>query len=149
MNDLYGSSIQTVDDKWRVRIASKYLPPIPEGSTEPDIKRVSMVAGPQGCIKVYEPEVLQEWLRKKLAMLPDTLEGLNAKRKLLSTVENVDVDKQYRVVLPVSLRGYANIKREIVTIGMGDHFEIWAKDAQDAQDEKMTFESAFAKIGYL
>ena len=149
MNNLYGSCIQTVDDKWRVRIASKYLPPIPVGSTEPVIKRVSMVAGAQGCIKVYDPEVLQEWLEKKLSMLPDTLEGLSAKRKILSTVENVDVDKQYRVVLPLSLRGYANIKREIVTIGMGDHFEIWAKEAQDAEDEKMTFESAFAKIGYL
>ena len=149
MNNLYGTSMQTVDDKWRIRIASKYLPPIPEGSTEPVIKRVSMIAGPQGCIKVYEPEVLQEWLDKKIGSLPDTIEGLNAKRKILSTVENVDVDKQYRVVLPPTLRGYANIKKEIATIGMGDHFEIWAKETQDALDAKMTFESAFAKIGYL
>ncbi len=149
MNNLYGTSLQTVDEKWRIRIASKYLPPVPEGSKEPVIERVSMIAGPQGCIKVYQPEVLQEWLEKKLSMLPDTLEGLSAKRKILGSVEHVDVDKQYRVVLPLSLRGYANIKREIVTIGMGDHFEIWAKEAQDAENEKMTFESAFAKIGYL
>lgn len=149
MNDMYGTSQQTVDDKWRFRIVSKYLPPIPEGSTEPVIKRVSMIAGPQGCIKVYEPEVLKAQLDKRLSMLPDTLEGLNAKRKILSSVEPADVDKQYRVVIPPALRAYANLKKEIVTVGMGDHFEIWSKEAQDEHDKSMTYESAFAMIGYL
>lgn len=149
MNDLYGSSSQNVDDKYRIRIASKYLPPIPEDSTEPVVKRLSMIASPQGCIRVYEPEVLREWLDRKIAMLPDTPEGLTAKRKLLRSVEPVDVDKQYRVVIPAPLRAYACIKKEIVTIGMGDHFEIWAKEVLDAEEEKMTYDSAFAKIGYL
>ena len=46
-----------------------------------------------------------------------------------------EVDKQFRVVLPATLREYANLEKDIVTIGVASRLEIWNKDAWTAYSE--------------
>ncbi|WP_373854359.1 division/cell wall cluster transcriptional repressor MraZ, partial [Arcanobacterium haemolyticum] len=38
-------------------------------------------------------------------------------------------DKQGRITLPVALRSYAGLDRELAVIGSGDHVEIWDAEA--------------------
>ena len=46
-----------------------------------------------------------------------------------------DVDKQFRVVLPATLREYAKLEKDIVTIGVASRLEIWDKEAWAAYSE--------------
>jgi MraZ protein len=54
-----------------------------------------------------------------------------------------ETDRQGRVVLPVSLRRYAQIGEEVVTAGMGDFLEIWAKEAWLQESAFLEEEASF------
>ena len=51
------------------------------------------------------------------------------RRMSFSAAYNLETDRQGRVLLPVSLRRYAQIGEEVVIAGMGDFLEIWDKKA--------------------
>ena len=42
-------------------------------------------------------------------------------------------DKQDRILVPPSLRQYALLEKEIVLVGVLDHFEIWSRDNYDKE----------------
>jgi MraZ protein len=44
-------------------------------------------------------------------------------------------DNQKRLLIPAPFREYAGLKREIVVVGVLDHFEIWAKKRWDQENE--------------
>ncbi len=46
-------------------------------------------------------------------------------------------DKQDRVLVPPTLRGYAGLDKEIVLVGVLDHFEIWSRENWDKENATM------------
>ena len=46
-----------------------------------------------------------------------------------SAAYTLETDRQGRVLLPISLRQYAQIGEEVIIAGMGDFLEIWDKEA--------------------
>ena len=83
------------------------------------------------CLGVYAPN---EWAR-----LEDQLRALPAfsarakalSRLLLSRAADVELDVQGRVLVPPSLRAAAEIKAEVVVIGVLDRFELWSPERWD------------------
>lgn len=55
-------------------------------------------------------------------------ENLEKRRLIISSVVYLDIDDQGRFVIPKNLLSYAGLKKEVVIIGVGDHFEIWDAD---------------------
>jgi MraZ protein len=47
------------------------------------------------------------------------------------------LDKQGRILIPPSLRQHAGLKKEVILVGVLDHFEVWAKDIWAQEDEKL------------
>jgi MraZ protein len=47
------------------------------------------------------------------------------------------LDKQARVLIPPSLRQYAGLNKEVVLVGVLDHFEVWAKENWAQEDENL------------
>ena len=43
-------------------------------------------------------------------------------------------DKQDRILIPQNLRQYAEIDKEIVMVGVLDHFEIWSRKSWDREN---------------
>lgn len=91
-------------------------------------------------IYVY-PE--QEWdkFADKLNALP--ISDINARRFRLffqGTAQVCDVDSQYRIVIPLPLREWANIDKEIVLVGNGARAEIWDKAKWDALNNDEDFD---------
>ena len=83
------------------------------------------------CLVIYPMSTWEEQ-QKVLATLPRSDEKARAYlRYTYANATDCDFDKQGRVVIPEEWRSYARIEKELVTIGMLDRVEIWAKDVYD------------------
>ncbi len=110
-----------LDDKNRLRIPSKFHK---ELVGELGDRKYCFYQGLNGCVCVMPESQLEE----KLAPYA---KGTTSKMTpgiavLFGSVSDAEEDAQGRVVLPSLLRRMAGIKKDIVTLGAGDHLEIWA-----------------------
>ncbi len=46
-------------------------------------------------------------------------------RTIYPNAQETDFDSVGRVLVPIKYREYAEFKKELVAVGLGDHFEIW------------------------
>ena len=60
-----------------------------------------------------------------------------------SAAYDLEADRQGRVLLPASLRRYAQIGESVVIAGMGDFLEIWDKEAWLRESELLDEEASF------
>ena len=58
-------------------------------------------------------------------------------RLILGAATEAGVNDQGYFRIPDSLRGYAQIDREILLIGQGDYFEIWSPELWDVQETEL------------
>ena len=91
---------------------------------------------------------MEEWgkLAEKLAGLPLGQSKSRAfARLMLAGAMDVRLDKQGRFVVPEYLRGYAELKKQVVIVGVHARLELWDKETWDAyrtQTEKNAEEIA-------
>ena len=142
-----GTVYHQVDEKGRVRIPSKFLSKCLEEGADSLVVPLALMAGSQGCISVYTLDALGSRL-EELDRMPETSAEV-IKRKIRGSVEESVTDKQGRLVIPPNLRNIAQINRDLVTVGMGDHFEIWSKDVFEKGEGDMSFETAFSLVGFF
>jgi MraZ protein len=69
-------------------------------------------------------------------MLPDSKVG-PLKQFIYSKTINVIPDSNGRVVLTPALTAYAEIAKNVVIIGVGDHAQIWSEEAWNAKEESV------------
>lgn len=82
-----------------------------------------------GCIAVYGEEKWNE-LKDKLNALPQ-IKSRELLRFIYGNAQDVTLDKQGRILLPRYLKEHAEIEKDIVVIGVGDHVEIWNRRKYD------------------
>ena len=113
-----GTSEHTVDDKGRVFIPSKMK----------DIlgPRFTLSKSFDKCLEIHTDE---GW-RYKIADMAKNRETTisNLQRFVGANAEDVVFDKQGRILIPLRLREYAGIKKEVVIVGAITHAEIWDKE---------------------
>ena len=104
-----------------------------------------------GCLSAFP---LREWSRveERILSLPTMKQEVRYfKRFFLGSAVDCEIDKQRRILIPPSLRGYAELKRDIVSVGLINRFEIWAKEKFDPQLEVIheKFEEIVQPLGDL
>ena len=92
--------------------------------------------GLDGCLFGFSKN---EWnnFEEKLKTLP--LTNKNARdfvRFFLSGAIECEIDKQGRFLIASNLRGYAELEKEAVIIGVGTRIEIWNKDKWKAYNSE-------------
>ncbi len=116
---LIGEYENSLDDKGRVIMPAKLRIDIGE--------RFIITKGLDGCLFVFSQV---EWsnFETKLKELPLTNKAArDFVRFFLSGATECEIDKQGRFLIVTNLREYANIKKEVVIIGVGTRIEIWDK----------------------
>lgn len=115
---------------------SALLSLLPEGSrTEFVLQRA-----PDPCLWLYPLPVWQAELQaihEKVNLF--TAEGRNFVRLFQSGAQPVSLDGANRLVIPKSFCEYADLRGELVLVGMRDRIEIWGQEryeAWKAQNEK-------------
>ena len=93
-----------------------------------------LTRGLDECLVLYPMSTWQEQ-QKQLASLPRSDARVRAfLRYTYANARDVEIDKQGRILFPADLREFAHIEKELVTIGMIDRVEIWAKDVYDSSE---------------
>ena len=115
-----GEYNHTIDAKGRVIVPSKFRDTLGD--------EFVVTKGLDGCLFAYDN---QEWaaFEEKLKSLPITnKEARSFVRFFLAGAAAVEVDKQGRILLPASLREFAELAKDVVLIGVGSRIEIWSKE---------------------
>ena len=128
----FGEFQHSVDKKGRAFIPSKFREELGESFM------ICRSIDSRPCLRVYS---LEQWavLDEKLRNLPTRAGGF--KRKIYSSATMVECDSQGRILIPLKLRDFAELKGDVCFIGMSDFFEVWCPENWIREDSECSEES--------
>jgi MraZ protein len=92
-----------------------------------NVRRFVITSGLESCLFVYTPENWKK-ITERLKTLPLTkADARKFLRTFLSGANECPVDDQGRILIPKTLCSYANIRKEVIVVGVLDRVEIWSK----------------------
>ena len=117
-NLLIGEYSYNIDPKGRMNFPSKirdYLSEI-----------FIVTKGLDNCLFVFS---MEEWnkLAEDIKRLPRS-KAVAMQRFYFGSAQEIIPDKQGRILIPINLREYANIEKEVVVVGALNRAEIWNTD---------------------
>lgn len=115
-----GEYNHSVDAKGRLIVPSKFREQLGN--------EFVVTKGLDGCLFVYSKS---EWenIEEKFRNVPlTTKDARKFARFFFAGAASCEVDKQGRILLPVVLREYAGIEKDVVSVGVFNRVEIWDKD---------------------
>ena len=115
-----GEYNHTLDTKGRLIIPSKFRETLGE--------KFVVTKGLDGCLFVYDNAGWTAFEEKLQAMPISRKDTRMFVRHFLAGAAEVEVDKQGRILIPTTLREFANLKKDVLLAGMLDHIEIWDED---------------------
>ena len=107
--------------------------------------------GLDNCLYDYPKDEGQQ-IAHKLNQLPMTNKSARQfKRFFNSGAVKCETDAQGRVIIPQTLRTFANIEKDVVIIGNGEKAEIWNKEAWDEinNEESLNMDEIADKLDEL
>lgn len=122
-----GEYQHNMDSKGRLTLPSKFREDLGED--------FYITKGMDNCLFVF-PE--KEWIK-----MDEKINGLKISRKearglarlFYAGAINASLDKMGRVLLPQTLRKYANLTKEIIIIGVSSRVEIWDREAWEIYND--------------
>ena len=135
---LFGEYEHQVDAKNRIRIPSRFKNSIGQNYV--------FVKGPNKCISIFPESVFNERYGKFSNVSIFDAEGQKALMEVYSSVYTAQEDGQGRVVIPEKLRNYAEIDKDVVSIGMGDHVDLFSLDIRNSYREEKTYSEAISVL---
>jgi MraZ protein len=131
-NMFRGSSFHTIDSKGRIIIPSRFRDTIrADGGDGVMLSRMDR------CLVAY---TLAEWAKienRILAMAEKSDTMRRFRRIFIGGASDCYCDKQDRILIPPNLREYASFNKEIVLVGVLDHFEIWSRENWEHENMNM------------
>ena len=124
-----GFSYHTIDPKGRIIIPARFRDVLQENGGD-----VVVVTRMDQCVYGY---TLNKWyeIEQKVLQMANKSEKMRAFRRVfIGGAYELTFDKQARILIPPPLREYANIEKDIVLIGVTDHFEISSKENWERQN---------------
>jgi len=141
-----GQYTHTIDDKNRLSLPVKFRKEMG--------KRVIITPGLDGCLFVFTPtqwETISEKLGGSSMLQADTR---SFNRYMLGGAVEADVDTIGRVLVPDFLKEKAQLKKEVVLIGVQNRVEIWndalwAEYKAKVEKEANTLAEKLGQVGVL
>jgi len=144
-----GSSFHTIDSKGRIIIPARFRDVIKAQESNG-----VMVSRMDGGLVAYSYD---EWsnIEKRILSLAEKSENMRRFRRVfIGGAFECTCDKQDRILIPQNLRQYAELDKEIVLVGVLDHFEIWSRKSWDTENihlekdmKKEDVRNEIAKLG--
>lgn len=125
-----GGFTHSLDDKSRVIVPQKFRLLLGE--------KFIITKGVDKCLWVFTEEEfrkLDEHLKAQPMLNPS---AVRLQRFFSAEAVEATADSQGRIALPLNLREYASIDKEVTIVGTGNRIEIWSKSRWDALAEEIT-----------
>ncbi len=121
---LTGTFERVLDDKKRIAVPKN----LREEFSSNGISHAFVAPGQDRSLAVYSPAAFDQLAQKMASSTSNRAEVLNYQRLLYSRAEKVEFDGQGRIRIPDRLVELAQLKSDIVLLGVQDHAEIWDKE---------------------
>ncbi len=129
MATFLGRSNHTLDDKGRLILPKRILDEV-----LPKDRIFTLTASPDGCLLLLEQKAWATVARAAEGVVLGTRRERAMRRIFLGHAETVQPDRSNRISIAEGLRQFAGFgdSKEVVLVGTGQSFEIWAKKRWDA-----------------
>lgn len=140
----YGEYAHTIDRKGRVIVPAKFRQTLKTHDTP----SLFLTRGLDGCLFLF-PE--SEWraVETRFRQIPFTkAEGRKFNRLFFSGAAEVAPDALGRILVPKSLKDFAEITEDVVFVGVSTRMEMWAKArwASFYESSRQGFEDVAEKV---
>lgn len=119
----FGYYEHSLDDKGRLMIPSKLREGLLAGSS------LYVIRGFEGCLSIYNENTFNQLYEDISKLSYNDKSARNYIRNVLGSVVNLNVDKLGRIQIPNSVLERYGINKNVIVIGVGDHFEIWDSES--------------------
>lgn len=128
MSGFYGQYQTTLDSKGRMALPAK-LRAVVSPSKKPHLDgSLILTKGLEGCLALY-PETEWEAIQSRLSTLNFTQKDFRSfSRRFYSSAALVNLDRSGRILIPSHLISEADLKKELLVIGVNRWVEMWNPD---------------------
>ena len=120
----YGEFEHSIDRKGRLILPAKFR----EIAKNQFVEKFFVTRGLDKCLFMFSEEEWRSQENKFKTMSFTKQQSRTFNRLLFSGAQEVAFDKQGRILLPQYLKDFADIKRDVMIVGVSNRIEIWAKD---------------------
>lgn len=140
----YGEYSHSIDRKGRLILPSRFR----EVAKANFIEKFFITRGLDKCLFMFSEE---EWRsqEQKFKIIPFTKQQARTFNRLyFSGAQEVIADKQGRILVPQYLKDFAQIRRDVIIVGVSNRIEIWSKDLwyKFYGDSRQSFEEIAEKL---
>ena len=139
-----GASSVSLDAKGRLSMPTRHRDVLGANANN----QVTITKHPHGCLMIF-PRPEWEKFRERIAALPMSAQWW--KRIFMGNAMDMELDGTGRVLVSPELRQAAGIEKDVMLLGMGNHFELWDRatyEAQEAQAMQGEMPDAFQDFSF-
>ncbi len=140
----YGEFIHSIDRKGRLILPAKFR----EVAKANFIEKFFLTRGLDKCLFMFAEEEWKAQENKFKAVSFTKQESRTFNRLYFSGAVEMLPDRQGRILIPQYLKDFAEIKRDVVVVGVSSRVEIWSKEKWEEfySNSKQSFEQIAEKL---
>ncbi|HNW39257.1 MAG TPA: division/cell wall cluster transcriptional repressor MraZ [Candidatus Omnitrophota bacterium] len=120
----YGEFEHSIDRKGRLILPAKFR----EVAKNQFVEKFFVTRGLDKCLFMFSEEEWRSQENKFKTMSFTKQQSRTFNRLLFSGAVDVNPDKQGRILLPQYLKDFADIKKDVMIVGVSNRIEIWSKN---------------------
>lgn len=140
----YGEYLHSIDRKGRLILPAKFR----EVAKNHFIEKFFVTRGLDSCLFMFSEEEWRTQEAKIKGVSFTKQQSRTFNRLYFSGALEVNFDSQGRILLPVNLKEFAQIKRDVIIVGVSNRIEIWAKEKWESfyANSRQSFEEIAEKL---
>ena len=140
----YGEYLHSIDRKGRIILPAKFR----EVSKANFIEKFFVTRGLDKCLFMFSEEEWRAQESKFKAISFTKQEARTFNRLYFSGAIEIVPDRQGRILLPQYLKDFAEIKKDVIIVGVSNRVEIWSKEKWQAfyGNSRSSFEEIAEKL---
>lgn len=131
-----GNYQHTIDEKGRIIVPARFREAIRAASGGAEAEGV-MLSRKEGCLYAYAYPQWRE-IATELQSLAKTSAAMQRFRRVfIGNAADCPFDKQGRILIPTTLRDHARLDKDVVLVGVQEHFEFWNPESWAMENERV------------